>query len=168
MYIPCIDMACTISRFYEHVYRETKKMLSIKIWTHDLVHTRKLPWPLRHQRDCSDRIVAWHVSCFTLEVSDVRQAQDQPRASPCHERAGQWINMSTNRFKAQAAQPGALPPLARGTPGPFPGCLRQTLLTERRCLSHGGPSARAGPSWGHNKTVCVGRYLNQNIWQKKT
>ncbi len=25
MYIPCTDMACTISRFYEHVYRENKK-----------------------------------------------------------------------------------------------------------------------------------------------
>ena len=25
MYIPCTDMASTISRFYEHVYREIKK-----------------------------------------------------------------------------------------------------------------------------------------------
>ena len=43
MYIPCTDMASTISRFYEHVYREIKKMLNAENRTQDLVHTRKLP-----------------------------------------------------------------------------------------------------------------------------
>jgi hypothetical protein len=47
---------------------------------------------------------------FYPKVSDVRQKQDQPRASPCHKLAGQCINLSTDRFKAQAALPGALPP----------------------------------------------------------
>ncbi len=96
---------------------------------------------------------------FYLEVSDVRQAQDQQRSLPCHDLAGQWINLSTNRSKAPSWG-RCLPWQARGTPWPFPGCLKQTLLTERRGLSHGGQSARAGPSWGHNKTICVGLYLN--------
>ena len=57
---------------------------------------------------------------FYLVGSDVRQAHDQPHASLCHELAGQWINLSTNSFKAQA-QPGRPGGLCRPWPGEGPG-----------------------------------------------
>ena len=56
---------------------------------------------------------------FYLVGSDVRQAHDQPHASLCHELAGQWINLSTNSFKAQA-QPGRPGGLCRPWPGEGP------------------------------------------------
>ena len=67
---------------------------------------------------------------FYLVGSDVRQAHDQPRASLCHELAGQWINLSTNSFKAQAALParGALPPLARGKARAVPGLFKASEI----------------------------------------
>ncbi len=52
-----------------------------------------------------------------LEVSDVRQAQDQLRALSRHEQAGQCINLSNDRFKVQAARQGALPPAGPGKAG---------------------------------------------------
>ena len=55
-----------------------------------------------------------------LVDSNIRQAHDQPHASLCHELAGQWINLSTNSFKAQA-QPGRPGGLCRPWPGEGPG-----------------------------------------------
>ncbi len=161
MCIPCTGMACTISRFYEHVYPEIKKMLSFKIQTHDLVHTRKLPWPLRYQRDCSERIVALYVSCFTWRLVTYvrRRTSSAPRPAMNSQASGStWAQIALK--PRQPCRRHCSPWQALGTPGPFPGCSKQTLLTEHCGSSHGGPSARAGPSWGHNKTICAGLYLN--------
>ncbi len=59
MYTHFTYMACTILRFYEHVYRKiNKRMAGFWVWTHDPMHTSQLPWPLCYQRDC-----AWYESC---------------------------------------------------------------------------------------------------------
>ena len=85
---------------------------------------------------------------FNLVGSDVRQAHDQPRASLCHELAGQWINLSKNSFKAQA-QPGRPGGLCRPWPGEGPG--RSWAVLSSLCCRNA--AARQVPGLGPAETT---------------
>jgi hypothetical protein len=85
---------------------------------------------------------------FYLVGSDVRQAHDQPHASLCHELAGQWINLSTNSFKAQA-QPGRPGGLCRPWPGEGPG--RSWAVLSSLCCRNA--AARQVPGLGPAETT---------------
>jgi len=85
---------------------------------------------------------------FYLVGSDVRQAHDQPHASLCHELAGQWINLSTNSFKAQA-QPGRPGGLCRPWPGEGPG--RSWAVRSSLCCRNA--AARQVPGLGPAETT---------------
>ncbi len=80
-YIPGIYMACTRSRFYEHVYRAIKKAQG---WDSN-------PWLSAYLlADITTTLPAWMQLCEScvysnliyLGVGDGRQAQDQPRPPP--------------------------------------------------------------------------------------
>ena len=85
---------------------------------------------------------------FYLVGSDVRQAHDQPHASLCHELAGQWINLSTNSFKAQAqpCRPGGL-----CRPWPWEGPGRSWAVRSSLCCRNA--AARQVPGLGPAETT---------------
>ena len=122
-------------------------MLGIRIRTHDRVHTRKLPWPLRYQRDYSIRIVALYVSCFTWWIVTYvrRRTSRAPRSVMNSQASGStWAQIAL-----KPRQPGRPGGLCRPWPGEGPG--RSWAVLSSLCCRNA--AARQVPGLGPAETT---------------